>query len=65
VHADIKPDNVLIGSNNYFDKKSLQLSLIDYGLSTQYLLENGSHKPIAKSTKFVGNVGFASKHSFN
>jgi len=65
VHADIKPDNVLIGSNNYYDKKSLKLSLIDYGLSTPFLLENGSHKPVAKSSKFVGNVGFASKHSFN
>lgn len=41
VHADIKPDNVLIGSNDLSDPESNTLYLIDYGLSTTYLTEEG------------------------
>ena len=40
------------------------LYLIDYGLATSYLTEDGDHKPFAKATRFVGNVGFASKNCF-
>eukprot|EP00347_Sterkiella_histriomuscorum_P005564 403356126 len=65
IHADIKPDNVLLSCNDYSNPLSNKLNLIDYGLSCPYLLENGQHKPVLKAIKFVGNVGFASKHSFN
>lgn len=65
VHADIKPDNILLGGNNPCHPSYIKLNLIDYGLSTPYLLESGKHKPVLKALKFVGNVSFASKHSFN
>ena len=37
LHLDIKPDNVLIGSNEPTDKRNSQLYLIDYGLCKKYL----------------------------
>lgn len=70
VHADIKPDNVLIGypsklgDPNLNEEELNTLYLIDYGLSVHYVLEDGMHKPLGKAKRFVGNVGFASKHSF-
>ena len=64
VHADIKPDNVLLGSNNPRDRDHNVLYLIDYGLSQFYINEEGEHRPIGRAKRFVGNIGFASKNAF-
>ena len=64
VHADIKPDNVLVGSDCETDPESTVLYLIDYGLANPYLTESGDHKPYKKASFFVGNVAFASKNAF-
>lgn len=64
VHADIKPDNILLGSDDPEHIEFNLLYLIDYGLSSSFLDENGIHKPFLKAKRFVGNVGFASRNSF-
>ena len=41
IHADIKPDNILLGSNNANENESNKIYLIDYGLSCSYIAETG------------------------
>ena len=55
VHNDIKLDNILVG----FKDPSL-LYLIDFGLSSQYLNEDGSHIEKLDLQSFRGNLLFAS-----
>ena len=43
LHLDIKPDNILVESNDYSSTKSSQLHIIDYGLSEPYIRNNGKH----------------------
>ena len=38
IHLDLKPDNILIGTN-----KTGKLCLIDYGISEKYLDKDGIH----------------------
>lgn len=54
----------MLGSDDSNNKEYNLLYLIDYGLSTAYVNEDGSHKPFLKAKRFVGNVGFASRNSF-
>ena len=65
VHLDIKPDNIVLGSSDPHSPEYNMLYLIDYGLSQEYLTKEGYHRKVAKAKRFVGNVGFASKHAFN
>jgi serine/threonine protein kinase len=62
VYNDLKPDNVCIGIHR--DMVSLKkLKLIDFGLATPYLLENGKHME-CKTKEFQGNLAFSSKNAF-
>ena len=79
VYNDLKPDNILVGdisliSKLYGKEKSPckpkemnlhKLRLIDFGLVTNYLDENGNHIPDGKEDKFKGSMLFASKYAFN
>ena len=58
VHLDIKPDNILIGS----DKYKGQLCLIDYGISESWLDENQNHRVAKKRDSIYGNLNYMSKH---
>lgn len=40
LHLDLKPDNILLADSNFNVKRDLELILIDYGVSLQYL-KNG------------------------
>ena len=60
VYNDIKPDNFCIG---FTDDERHVLKLIDFGLSTRYLTNEGKH--IKYSIGSVnGNLGYRSPHSF-
>jgi casein kinase 1 len=58
VHNDIKLDNILVG----FKDPSL-LYLIDFGLSTRFINEDGSHTEKENLASFCGNFIFASLNS--
>ena len=79
VYNDLKPDNILVGDLSliaklYGKEKSPckpkemnlhKLRLIDFGLVTNYLDEQGNHIPDGKEDKFKGSMLFASKYAFN
>lgn len=65
VHCDIKPHNILYTNSeeDQFDEaldSSLEnkYTLIDYGICSTYLNDNGSHISKEKVTKFRGSVEF-------
>ena len=43
VHLDIKPENILIESDDKNDPRNSKLHLIDFGICKKYLDENGDH----------------------
>lgn len=65
IHLDLKPDNILIGSNDIGSDENSKLYLIDYSLSKKYLDEKGIHLKFKYQKLFSGNMPFASKHAFN
>ena len=58
MHNDIKLENILVGHKN-----SGLLYLIDFGLASNYLDENGDHIQKKQLYKFSGNFLFASLNS--
>jgi casein kinase I family protein HRR25 len=52
LHLDIKPENILIGSNDLADQESSVLYLIDFGISKKYRLATGEHIPFRTGVKF-------------
>jgi serine/threonine protein kinase len=52
VHRDIKPDNWMIRGN--------QLVLIDFGLATFYIDDQGKHLPLSQKTSIVGTPKYVS-----
>lgn len=64
MHLDIKPDNILIESNDYSLKESGTLYLLDFGISKRYLDKDNNHINMKTNISFVGNLVFASKHAF-
>lgn len=64
IHADLKPDNILLESANRKAKQSSKILLIDYGISRSYRDPFGDHIPFKQKVPFCGNLLFASKHAF-
>lgn len=64
MHLDLKPDNILIGSNDFSKKESGDLHLIDFGISKRYVDSEGTHIPFKEKVRFAGNLIFASKNAF-
>ena len=58
IHNDIKLDNILVGL-----KDSQLLYLIDFGMSSEYLDNDGNHIPKKDLQYFKGNLMFASLNS--
>lgn len=57
VHCDIKPYNIMYEK----DKDGVsKYKLIDFGISTKYVDENGKHFPRIKRDKFRGSIDFTS-----
>ena len=62
VHNDIKPENILIGTNEN-QLRSNQLYLIDFGIATPFWdFKNNKHLPIETSVPFNGTFRFSSKN---
>ena len=65
VHLDLKPDNILIGSNDFGDPASSTCYLIDFDLSHMFLDKHTlQHKKQSKVPKFFGSLKYASVNSF-
>lgn len=67
VHNDLKLENILVGKastkpDSYVDLH--RVTLIDFGLSTMYLDQEGKHVPKEGSNGFQGNMIFASRNAF-
>ncbi len=60
IHYDIKPDNILLRSNDLSEAESSLICLIDYSVSVRYLDELGFHKDDLPSKEFNGNLTYAS-----
>jgi serine/threonine protein kinase len=56
IHRDLKPDNVLFSLDNK------RIYLIDYGLSTMYIDEDGKHLPEQTGREIVGNISYISRN---
>jgi len=77
VYNDLKPDNVLVGNKPLRSLRKKQvitdedlteyskIKLVDFGLVTRYLDEQGKHIENGVSDKFKGSMLFASKYVFN
>jgi serine/threonine protein kinase len=68
IYNDLKLDNIVIGDDKTLPnaKHSLyKVRLIDFGMSTKYVIEDGSHTPMKKVPVFKGNLVFSSKNMFN
>ncbi len=61
IHRDIKPQNIVLGCSSEKSEKANKIFLIDFGLASQYISDNGSHiKPIKNYNSVVGTALFAS-----
>ena len=58
MHNDVKLDNILVGHQD-----TDILYLIDFGLSTPYIDEQGKHIEKKQLYKFSGNFNFAALNS--
>jgi len=62
---DIKPDNLLLQSENFSSLESSNIFLIDFGISKRYVDRFGNHIKFTTNVPFQGNILFASKNCFN
>ena len=60
MHLDIKPDNILLNSNNFNNATSSLVTLIDFSVSKKYIDENGKHMGKRRLANFEGNLIFSS-----
>lgn len=59
LYLDLKPDNILLGSDNRGSKESSEMILIDFGFSKRWKDKRGNHIEECQAP-FVGNVLFGS-----
>lgn len=62
-HNDIKPDNILLKSKDYYSAKSSIVCLIDFSASQLYLdHQSGKHFNMKITNEFNGNFAYSSKN---
>jgi serine/threonine protein kinase len=61
IHRDIKPDNILLNSNNSFE----DIFIIDFSFCKKYIKHDGEHILEKKINKFIGSVNYISLNIHN
>jgi len=61
VHCDLKPDNILTGS----EKTDTNIYLVDFGLAHYYLNSSGRHMNPPKKASFKGSISYCSLNVLN
>lgn len=61
IHRDIKPDNILLNSENSFD----DIFFIDFSFSKKYINSNGEHILKNKTNKLIGTINYISLNVHN
>ena len=56
IHRDIKPDNILLNSDNLFE----DIFLVDFSFCKKYINSNGEHIFKNKINKIIGSVNYVS-----
>lgn len=62
VHADIKPDNIVVGQCDLDSDKTMRARLIDFGISKRYKNSDGIHVENKLENSFTGSLWFTSPH---
>lgn len=63
VYNDLKLENILIGDQNNSHESLNEIRLIDFGLVSDYLDQDGNHiHEVPLTTTFAGNLAFCSKY---
>eukprot|EP00347_Sterkiella_histriomuscorum_P003505 403364043 len=60
IHLDIKPDNIVIQSNDLTSCESSLLNLLDFSVSKKYIDDKGFHLENFEIDEFNGNITYAS-----
>jgi serine/threonine protein kinase len=61
IHRDIKPDNILLNSDNLFE----DIFLVDFSFCKKYINTNGEHILKNKINKIIGSVNYISLNVHN
>jgi serine/threonine protein kinase len=61
VHNDLKLQNILVGDSN--GKNLSRLTLIDFGLCSNFIAQDGTHIKKRNDVNFRGNLAFCSKNA--
>ena len=64
LHLDIKPDNIMIGTDDMTNRESSTLYLIDFGVAQTFLDDSYCHIEEKDVDMFVGSTMFASVRAF-
>jgi serine/threonine protein kinase len=64
IHCDLKPDNIMIGDFKENLENMNKIYLIDFGLASKFLDDNGNHIKFCQDIPFKGNLIFSSKNAF-
>jgi serine/threonine protein kinase len=65
IHLDLKPRNIVLMTDVLNSENSSTLSLIDFGISQTYRMQNGQHKIFSTGIAQSGSAFFSSKYAFN
>lgn len=63
VHGDIKPANIVIGQSKKSEDKTNRVRLVDFGISSMYVKQNGRAYSESEQFRFKGTLMFCSLHT--
>ena len=65
IYNDLKLDNILVGDKDSSLSSLSKITLIDFGLCSSYIDDNGNHIQDEPQKYFMGNMAMASVNAMN